>query len=356
MLALDRHINGVDNDAKKLAGCMAASLECNLWLRARTADKLSHQLCGKGITAFSKSELLLPAGTARDVPSYFKTRPILRFLGKKIAHFLHDYHSSSFPYLGFEESNGEHNQLTPQQLQNLVGRTQTYVSGGGPRRCPGELKIHSLLRIGHTDFGGEQFVRSSLPHSKLDACSRSDFVFFIPPPPFNTKSRCDFSAGLESCWYRRVVLLFSMKVDCDEDQPLNCPCAMIEVMYDYSTPDWGRQAGQEGTKMVYLPAPDDWHTINSERGVPGGGRTAPVVYIVPVDAILGRLALVPAGTHGTIPATMSERRQAVFPMGVCDRKNEPGAGSRLFYINSWAMQWPSDHPIRSAADWAAECS
>jgi len=46
-----------------------------------------------------------------------------------------------------------------------------------------------------------------------------------------------------------------MKVDCDEDQPLNCPCAIIKVMYDYSTPDWGLQVGLEGRKMVYLPAP-----------------------------------------------------------------------------------------------------
>lgn len=44
-----------------------------------------------------------------------------------------------------------------------------------------------------------------------------------------------------------------------------------------------------------------------------------------------------------------------FPQGKCDDEDMPGSGSRLFYINSWAMQWATDHPIRSsAADWAAE--
>jgi len=122
------------------------------------------------------------------MPSYFKTRPILRFFGGKVAHFLHDFHSSSFPYLAFEESNGEHNQLTTQQIQNSLGRTQTYVSGGGPRRCPGELNIHSLLRIGHTDFGGEQYVWSLLQVKKLDACSRSDFVFLFLCLPSTPKA------------------------------------------------------------------------------------------------------------------------------------------------------------------------
>ncbi len=27
-----------------------------------------------------------------------------------------------------------------------------------------------------------------------------------------------------------------------------------------------------------------------------------------------------------------------------DRQGEPGSGSPLFYINTWAMVWPNDYP------------
>jgi hypothetical protein len=69
----------------------------------------------------------------------------------------------------------------------------------------------------------------------------------------------------------------------------------------------------------------------------------PVLYIIPVTDILGRLALVPYGEHGTIPY---DWRNLVryYPRGECDGQNRPGSGSKLYYINSWAMLWPSDHP------------
>jgi hypothetical protein len=59
---------------------------------------------------------------------------------------------------------------------------------------------------------------------------------------------------------------------------------------------------------------------------------------------LGRLALVPAGDSGTIPETMRGSEQVMYPGWRCDSAGEPGSGSRLFFINSWAMIWPSDYP------------
>ena len=72
--------------------------------------------------------------------------------------------------------------------------------------------------------------------------------------------------------------------------------------------------------------------------------TVPKVWVVPVSHILGRLALVPAGDSGTIPETMRGREPVMYPGGRCDSAGEPGSGSRLFFINSWAMIWPSDYP------------
>ncbi len=42
-------------------------------------------------------------------------------------------------------------------------------------------------------------------------------------------------------------------------------------------PSWWREAGESGTKQLYQPE-------------------KPVVYIVPITSILGRLPLIPAGT------------------------------------------------------------
>ncbi len=66
-------------------------------------------------------------------------------------------------------------------------------------------------------------------------------------------------------------------------------------------PAWWKEACMRGTKQLY----------QSEK---------PVVYIVPITSILGRLPLIP-----------------LFPLGKGDEDGWPGTGSRLYYISSWAM-------------------
>ena len=97
---------------------------------------------------------------------------------------------------------------------------------------------------------------------------------------------------------------------------------------------WWPSTAQIGTKLLYLPSP------------------APVVYIVPLSHILGRLPLLPAGNYGTIPRSMSHRKDACFPRGICDRQGQPGSGSPgpLYYINTWAMTWPTDYPAVAGAE------
>jgi hypothetical protein len=91
-------------------------------------------------------------------------------------------------------------------------------------------------------------------------------------------------------------------------------------------PDRWRQVAYTGTKLLYQPEPK------------------PVVYIVPTKNILGRLALAPYGEHWTIPYDWRHLQGSHYPRGVCDLPNRQGSGSKLFYINSWAMIWSSDHP------------
>ena len=64
----------------------------------------------------------------------------------------------------------------------------------------------------------------------------------------------------------------------------------------------------------------------------------------PVSHIVGKLPLIPAWDHCTIPRSMHGRKDACYKLGVCDRQGEPGSGSPLFYINTWAMVWPNDYP------------
>ncbi len=52
---------------------------------------------------------------------------------------------------------------------------------------------------------------------------------------------------------------------------------------DRRQPDWWREVAYAGTKLLNQPAPQ------------------PIVYIIPVTNILGRLPLVPYGEYGTIP-------------------------------------------------------
>ena len=114
-----------------------------------------------------------------------------------------------------------------------------------------------------------------------------------------------------------------------------CKCAMIETLWDFcpgQKRQWWPSTAQIATKILYLPGPD------------------PVVYVVPLSNILGRLPrpLVPAGNTGTIPYSMRNRKEACYEYGICDRDGEPGSGSPLFCINSWAMIWPTDHAIDPA--------
>jgi len=97
-------------------------------------------------------------------------------------------------------------------------------------------------------------------------------------------------------------------------------------LWDHSrTPQWWREAGESWTKQLYQPEP------------------RPVTYIVAINRIWGRLALIPVGVHGTIPAEMRNRQQQLFLLGRSDEVGHPGSGSKWYYINSWVMCWPTEH-------------
>ena len=119
-----------------------------------------------------------------------------------------------------------------------------------------------------------------------------------------------------------VTVLFRFHVRTDQDAIMECLCAMIETLWDYCPDEsrqWWRSTAHIGTKM-----------LSSQT-------------VVQTSSILGRLPLVSLGDTGTIPRSMAQRKQACFAQGMCYKLTEPGSGSPCFYINTWAMVWPSDH-------------
>ncbi len=64
----------------------------------------------------------------------------------------------------------------------------------------------------------------------------------------------------------------------------------------------------------------------------------PVIYVIPVEHILGKLPLAPLGDTGTIPHHL----QNLFRGAPGDRKPSAGDGCRMWFVNSWAMAWSRD--------------
>ena len=76
----------------------------------------------------------------------------------------------------------------------------------------------------------------------------------------------------------------------------------------------------------------------------------PLVHVIPVESILGKLSLVQAGDTGTIPMETSARSQAEIedlrdkydPGGYADTSPGEGDGCRLWHTNPWALGWSRD--------------
>ena len=92
-----------------------------------------------GFTAL-ENPLWFKRGLPRDVTDH----SVLRFLGHKISHFLHDFHPEWFPSLGFPPSNGKHNQLTPFHFKKLLLRLQTRLDRSKRHERP-EINVYSRL-------------------------------------------------------------------------------------------------------------------------------------------------------------------------------------------------------------------
>jgi hypothetical protein len=64
----------------------------------------------------------------------------------------------------------------------------------------------------------------------------------------------------------------------------------------------------------------------------------PILYIVPIESILGKLPVAPVGDTGTISHAQRLSGRSRRPQA--GRRQWPGC--RMWFVNSWALGWSSD--------------
>ena len=64
----------------------------------------------------------------------------------------------------------------------------------------------------------------------------------------------------------------------------------------------------------------------------------PVLYVIPIQSILGKLPVVPVGDTGTIPYHLRN----TFSGAPGDRRMGAGDGCTMWFVNSWALGWSRD--------------
>ena len=133
----------------------------------------------------------------------------------------------------------------------------------------------------------------------------------------------------DNVWYCRClpVLFFTIVVRTDVMGSVRIKCALLSKLEPYGAPDpepddWMRKAASETCRHYQLaPTPRLFASVR------------------PITAILGKVPMVRAGNTGTIPFNMRGHERAYYPGGRCDSVVDKGDGSRLWYVNTWAMKW-----------------
>ncbi len=64
----------------------------------------------------------------------------------------------------------------------------------------------------------------------------------------------------------------------------------------------------------------------------------PILYVIPVESILGTLPVVPVGDTGTSPHRLRNHNSGAPG----DSRPDFGDGCRMWFVNSWALGWSSD--------------
>ena len=64
----------------------------------------------------------------------------------------------------------------------------------------------------------------------------------------------------------------------------------------------------------------------------------PILYVIPIQSILGKLPVVPVSDTGTI----QHHLRNTFSGAPGDRQMGAGDGCKMWFVNSWALGWSRD--------------
>ena len=152
------------HEAPKPSGCVAMELRANLLERAALHfDGGWYRLGGKSKDGTAKQGIRLVDIMKNDadhrrrglVPEMLEKYPCLELLPKKICHFFNDYFHDKFPSLNLDVSNGQHNELMPEDIQNLLERLRPNYTQTGPA----EIQVFNCYSLGSKDRRGTQKIR-----------------------------------------------------------------------------------------------------------------------------------------------------------------------------------------------------
>jgi hypothetical protein len=187
-----------------------------------------------------------------------------------------------------------------------------------------------------------------------------DLVMIRPPGIDNGA----FKVSPDSVWYARVLLLFSASAMTDTGSK-TFECALVSTMETYDDPDNGNYIHYINYTYYayynsfcnyntyacydiytcYLTYVDyfmfcctGWLESVGSRVVYELDYKKPVLYVIPIQSILGKLPVVPVGDTGTIPYHLRN----TFPGAPGDRRMGAGDGCKMWFVNSWALGWSRD--------------
>jgi hypothetical protein len=102
---------------------------------------MTHHLTWGGKNNLGYISLLHPSKLASRQPKYLAEHRLLLFLGKKICHFIHDFHPHWIARLGLPDTNGEHDQLGLHVVErSCIRGDQATISASTPETRHKETK------------------------------------------------------------------------------------------------------------------------------------------------------------------------------------------------------------------------
>ena len=161
--------------APQPSGCVAMLLRANILERAADWDSKWHKMGGAGRDGVAKWGITLMDMMKNDadhrrmklVPKLLRDYQCLELLPKKICHCLNDYMFDSFDSLDLPPSNGNHSELKPAHLQNLLNCLRPLNTLVGSA----EVAIFTSLSVGSQGRKGRQMIRCS-PWAKFHCVHR----------------------------------------------------------------------------------------------------------------------------------------------------------------------------------------